>query len=532
MMSAVKNNILLGAFALLVLAMPAKATDVAVVLDDSKGMCGYLDAPFSKNRYKKTLNILEGARSASGLDVQVYFLSNLRHSQGNAGSTFDKVVNLNAENCTKTYKAPISLLHGALGNVGSASATVLVTDLLFDAGAGGSSDSRNAFVTAIDNLAQRGSASKEKWFNTSAGIVGIISPYSGEYWTAIDNRMVKLASQERPFYLVWQTSDQNKFAKFLDALKDPLWKFQAENDAAEKPKVKTEKGRSAQIPPGVTETVRGDMFAMTLLPVAAMVPQNAGFTVSLPKPWHSTVGIPTFFYAQQNALKPNEPRVLNSNDMKREMINPTECFSSTQSPFVLQYSQACGENGAKESFFYQKDIIKAIHVLYPINEIPRGIARQLTATSRQGQPYSNLVRASFHQNLSVSPYFVLPKNTQSVLVFELYPIRASNSIFRGKVKGSQGQSKGPFVFSVKESYSAVGFTEADYKTIESWSSEEEPCGLSNCVSNNRNTLHLGALLRALVDRLGSNAKAAELLNRSTDQGTVSPEISLTVTERR
>ena len=55
----------------------AKAADLSIVIDDSAGMCGYLNAPLERSAYKKGLQTLLQAKDAGNLDVNAYFLSDL-----------------------------------------------------------------------------------------------------------------------------------------------------------------------------------------------------------------------------------------------------------------------------------------------------------------------------------------------------------------------------------------------------------------------------------------------------------------------
>jgi len=117
-------------------------------------------------------------------------------------------------------------------------------------------------------------------------------------------------------------------------------------------------------------------------------------------------------------------------------------------------------------------------VLYQINEGSSLIKRQFPELVVTEQPYANKLKAAFYSELPTdSAYFEKTKNTQSAIVFELGGIRGANSIFRGKIFDAKGKPKGPFKFSVKESYSVADFT--DYSAIDSWSSETEPCE-TNC----------------------------------------------------
>lgn len=198
------------ALILAILSSISYAEKLAIVIDDSAGMCGYLDAPIERNAYKKSLQVLLKARDSSQLDVQAYYLSNLNKTMS-LGTTLDQIIRADSKNCP--FTATTSPLHFGLDEkkLGT-DAIIMVTDLLFDEGITGSSDSRAALINRFDQFAENQQKNAQTWFNTSAGIIGVKSDFKGTYYSIQGQGKVDFSKQmtERPFYLVWM-SKTNQF---------------------------------------------------------------------------------------------------------------------------------------------------------------------------------------------------------------------------------------------------------------------------------------------------------------------------------
>jgi hypothetical protein len=473
-MNIIKNRVLVLIFFVLIsTSVESFAADVAVVLDDSQGMCGYLNAPEATNRYKKLLTVLQAAHTQSGLSMDVYFLSELSRPHGKAGDVIDNLINtskITKKSCP--YKATASQLDQAMAKpLGNAKITILVTDLLFDNGAGGNSSVFDNFVNAFTTI-----KNSDDWFNNFSGLIGITTPFDGDYWSSHGNRVH--LQVERPFYLAWKANDKASFEKLFTALKEPLWQLKANDNAR-------------------------DVFAINLLPFTAIVPKDAEFISATPKPWFSLVKAPEFNYVKNGhrltevmefIKLPKEEQAKNpqleQSAKQLEQLSPSDCFTA-QSSFEIQYTKACGRDGAREKYFYSKDL-DSIEIWYPIEDDHTGFLRTFTVT-QSGNTYVNGIKVN---------------SDKDGVLFDIAGIRLANSFFSGENKESE-----PLAFSVQESVSMPNINNFDYSIIKNWSSDNHPCE-KDCTDANNKTHQLQTIVKALVERLSANTKAVEFLNNT------------------
>lgn len=466
-MNNVKNRVLLLIFFILTCISErsfAMDVDVAVVLDNSEGMCGYLNVPEATNRYKKLLTILQAAHTQSGLTMGVYFLSELPHPHKAGSDAIDKIIRTK-KSCPYTHSAS-NLDQAIIKHPGNAKITILVTDLLFDNGVGGNSSVFDNFVNAFTEL-----TNKDDWFNNFAGLIGITSPFDGLYYPSHGGKIH--LQVERPFYLVWQASDKIAFEKLFTSLKEPLWKLKAsDNDTR-------------------------DIFAINLLPFTAIVPKGSEFISVTPKSWFSLIKTPEFDYVK-NGTGLSKLSEQGRKEQQLDQLNPSDCFIA-QSSFDIHYAKACGRDGAREKFFYKKDL-SSIQLWYPIENDHAGFLREFAV---QSQP------------ASVNEVRVL--SDKEGVLFDIAGIRLAGSFFNGE------QSE-PFVFSVTETLSIPNADNFDYSSINNWSSDNHPCE-NGCAEANNKTHQLQTVVKSLVGRLRANTKATEFFNKSAKP----QEIRLSVT---
>jgi len=198
--------------------VPVHAADIAIVVDDSQGMCGYLDGG-PDTMYRAAIRKLQAVVEKSGTSVDMYRLSKI--GKGNETSSavatgVKAVVALDklANGKTCDFGAETSPLHLAqLAKLDSHKLVILLTDLIFDEGAAGGVESRVKFVNEAKSWAEAKAnvGTVDGYFTSGMGIIGLRSTFTGTYFPAAGGAGVKLKSVERPFYMAWKSND-NVFA--------------------------------------------------------------------------------------------------------------------------------------------------------------------------------------------------------------------------------------------------------------------------------------------------------------------------------
>lgn len=195
------------------LAHSALAADIAVVIDDSKGMCGYLHGD---SAFKATLRKLQMEVEKSNASVSFYRLSQLADGSGTTGSKaiadFSKVISSNSCDL-KAPTSPLHLVHSK--HLENKTLLILVSDMVFDEGSAGGVESRVKFVDGAAAWASASARTKppalESYFSSGMGIIGKKSNFTGSYFPSNGGSSIQLKDAERPFYIFWKSTN-NKFS--------------------------------------------------------------------------------------------------------------------------------------------------------------------------------------------------------------------------------------------------------------------------------------------------------------------------------
>lgn len=487
-----------GAF---IVSGSAWSADIAVVIDDSSGMCGYIAAPLAQNPYKQALMKLQEAKNAGGLSMDAYYLSDMRKPLS-SGQVFDTLIAATAQNCP--FKATSSPLHMAMDSqLIKAPSVILVTDLLFDGGAAGSSDSRAKFIDQFDLLSKKAQRSARDWFNVSAGMMGIKSVFNGAYYPTTGQPKVDLGAKplERPFYIVWKSST-GQFWPFLNQM-SLLWK--TPNWAGKK------------------WSYEG-AFVARFLPTAALMKPNDSLFMHPVRPVFSknaqgqypAVLPPSIFYGK-SAGKLLDPVFALPKVVDAEVANPNECFASGTTPVDLQFTVGCGKDGAREeAFFASEQPINSVVFAFPVLDRTDGIHRSMIIAPVSGG-YTNKAEISYRDVVASSDALRQSKGIDQArggVVLKIGSLRGAKSIFANGSVGNKTLS-----YQVTESYQvqpADHMTALMNKINPLWSADLEPCvGTQvSCPQANVATYQLSSLINSMNVRLAANQHAVDLLNRA------------------
>ena len=454
------------------------SADLAIVLDDSAGMCGYLQQGASKNTYKQALNALLQAKDASHLSVEAYFLSNLQQALP-LGAVIDRIMASDQKNCV--FKATTSPLHLALDlQTLKAKSAILVTDLLFDEGGQGSSNSRSSFVNAFDQVAKQSQQSYSKWFYNSAGIMGLKAPFEGSYYSVQQQRQLTLAQTERPFYIVWLSTD-GRFAPFLNQM-NQLWSTPNWGD----------KKRIVQ-----------GAYTLRLLPTTQLVRVKDGLFQAALKPALQRQPQLTQMYYTRNLGNKSTlmPTIQNG-----EYPLVKECFKTTEHPLKIQFSAQCAKDGSNENaLFNAKNFPTNLVLDYQLKNEPSGFQRQFEVTSGTG--FQNTAKVHY-QRLNVA----------AKLKIELSNLKSAQSFISNSPRV---QNKVLTLNIVEKFLSPTSSTDIQQVAKQHWSSNQEPCTEQNtaCQQAQTTTYLFDQLTSSLVTRLNANQHSVNLLNQTYKQPT-------------
>jgi hypothetical protein len=474
----------------------ASAADISVVLDDSSGMCGYLDAPLAQNPYKLALMKLQEARNTSGKTIEVFYLSDLKKPLS-SGLSFDTVVASNAKNCP--FKATSSPLHNAFDtNILNKSSVILITDLLFDGGSSGSSDSRSKFIDQFDALRQNTPKTSKSWFSVSAGLMGVKSPFRGSYFSSTGQQKVDLSQAvERPFYVVWKSSD-SKFATFLNQMgllwTVPDWKKKRNSD---------EGAVAFRFLPTSDYLLPKDSFYVP--PITPLFEQRS-----------LALGKPTVLYGKSSG-KLLDPVLPPPQVVSAEAVNPQECFEASNQFNQLMFKASCAKDGAREDSFFDADQpISSVIIAYPLLKSIYGVKRSLKIDSLAGSFGNNaeIYLRDYNQSEAVR-YVADGKKLTSGVILKIGSIRGAKSIF------SNHQTRDNVLsYRVSENYEPINSSDllsSVQKISAAWSTEIEPCLKTDktCHQANSATYQLSGLLNSMIVRLSANQHTANILNKES-----------------
>lgn len=485
------------ALILAILSSISYAEKLAIVIDDSAGMCGYLDAPIERNAYKKSLQVLLKARDSSQLDVQAYYLSNLNKTMS-LGTTLDQIIRADSKNCP--FTATTSPLHFGLDEkkLGT-DAIIMVTDLLFDEGTTGSSDSRAALINRFDQFAENQQKNAQTWFNTSAGIIGVKSDFKGTYYSIQGQGKVDFSKQmtERPFYLVWM-SKTNQFFPYLNQM-TYIWKTPSQ--ANKKLAVES-------------------VAAIRLLPITELVAAKQGLFL---KPIRNSLldkrlATPNIYYGAKNNNPKIEDKIQSLEQGKLDNSGkypiPLECFKTTEQPLQINFSASCAKDGRNQSaLFKHKNFPDSVMLSYPLDAV-RGVKRIYSVTTL-GNGFGNSVTA-YYRDKNISQVFSQYKGQYPAsLVLHIEDLKTQKSIL-WNAKNIKDKT---LSLNVLEKYQAHSTSEASILPVikKYWSDIKEPCleKTADCKKAVSATYQFEDLISSLRTRLNANQRAATLLNQAT-----------------
>ena len=474
----------------------AKAADLSIVIDDSAGMCGYLNAPLERSAYKKGLQTLLQAKDAGNLDVNAYFLSDLTRPLP-LGPTLDKIIQSTAKTCP--FMATTSPLQQGIDlKKVKSSSVILVTDLLFDQGSQGSSQSRSEFINHFDQLAFSKQKSSKDWFTASAGIIGIKSLFSGAYYNIHDRDKVDLKDQsvERPFYWVY-LSTTPKFFPYLEQMTQvwsvPNW--------------------------GSKKLAVEGIYAVRLLPLTALLSVNG---LSMAPVSSSFIVVPTIYYGKDSSLVDDVLPINGTGDYP----NPLECFMTTVNPLLVKFDVKCAKGGANENALYRAEKFpQSIILAFPVNNRVEGLSRQYQVQTMDGG-FSNTAQAYYRDSNQSRVYQENNKknNTEKLnipnLIVKIQELHSSKSLL---LNGTYVKDKN-LRLSLVESYVVPpNAMEAIVPTANLyWSDDNEPCvdKTTACQKASQSTYMLKDLISSLTTRLKANQRAVELLNQQPQLPTI------------
>lgn len=479
----------------------AQAADVSIVIDDSAGMCGYLNAPLDKNAYKKGLQTLLHAKDTGSLSVNAYFLSNLNKPLL-VGPTFDKIIQSTANNCPFTAVTS-PLQQGIDLKKLKSSSVILVTDLLFDQGSQGSSESRSEFINTFDQLASSKQKSSKDWFTASAGIIGIKSLFTGTYYHIQNQGKIDVKDQvERPFYWVYLSSSPN-FFPFLNQM-TRVW---ATPNWAQK------------------KLVIEGVYALRLLPVTALMSVKPGlFMPPVISSFQATfdptasIAVPTIYYGKSSKQLDDVQPI----DGSGRYPIPSECFSTTASPKLIKFSAKCAKGGSNEEALYDaKEFPQSIILAFPMNNRVDGITRQYQVKTLDGG-FGNAAQADYRDSAISQVY--KKNNSASLnypnLVLKIQELRSSKSLLLNSPSVKDKKLR----LNLIESYAAQPNAMQSIVPMADlyWSDDTEPCldKSPTCLKATQTTYLFDTLISSLTTRLNANQRAATLLNQQPQVPTV------------
>ena len=487
----------------------AQADSVAIVLDNSVSMCGYLTKD-KTTAYKQLLKSMQDAIQENSDPVSFALLDSVGKQsttdRNKAMVELDRIVagvGNDSPDRKKTNPAPSgvgnagcnfnannSLLENIFSpSLNNAGLVLLVTDFIFDAGADkGGSASELAFT---DNFAQwaqgqpstnslknkpakthgkskavasspaplDSNSSPSSQFQAWSGIIGIRSTFDGKYFLReAGGKNVSLDTDNRPVYLFWRARSPELAERWLKPIMAGL----------------SEKN---------VHTV-----AFQLLPSASVI-----------DPRHPTfANRPKSLSAMTNSLKPRvhyvnsrfeEYEKARLNNPKRPPMenpipasaNPANCFKAQG--FHVYFDSRCGRGGDRESNFWELQEINEIHIEYPLeNELP-GLERTYTATPTGFREGSYRVEFKTAKDGAKAVHIALAK--------------IGNKLF--EARGNQPANQWSIDLQEQMQVSRDLFDPAD--KLKEWSSDEEPCENANeCKERGDKTVGLVHFVKSLINR--------------------------------
>lgn len=493
---------------------------VAVIFDDSMGMCGYL-SPDRSAGLGKQLQVLQlQIETAPNVDAQGFYLTN--SIAGSAAKMIESVAQQSAQKCP--FRAATSPLHTFFVNrkYDGFDVVIMFTDMIFDEGSKqGLTSGRTRFVDGAMAWADARSLDANRFYQSGFGIVATSAPFSGTYYRGTKNQLQSeeiknLNTPKRPLYAVWRTNGRQQGAEFVKR-----W-IQAVKPSAAKPEPKAEDRGLAK---------RGETESFVFFPSVSSLDGISSRTRPRFTAEHSLVEAklgngssttPTYeFYPEQTKFAPGQ-------------IEPGLCFQWAKQTVLIDEACTFGGNstsGAKRFFSLSSESIKFSHQWLTVDETP-SLQRQFVATGQRGKEASGLYLSycvTDSNNPAAScdgqdsrlrrqlPKLKLPDKAAYVLASVKVD---SPLVVDPRIKN--------VTLSWREQFVASG-SDNDQRTAKfwssAWSSEQEPCdgGAStgdarpaNCVETSAMTVGLSTLVQSLVGKLNVDARGAHVLNSSPE----------------
>ena len=437
------------------------ADQVAIVLDDSGGMCGYLAKNGQDTEYKKLLKTLQNLALGEQITVSRLSGTPLSVNDGAAVRELERIVAGRVEpkdippekwhgnkHQLRTLLRSGCVFHAntsRLENIftspsNSVGLTLLITDFIFDGGQhqGGAVDQYDFITKYLENLQGNG-GSADAAFKYSAGIIGIRSEFNGTYYfrNATGSRTVN--TNRRPVYLFWHSNNPELAKHWIEPI---LAAFQ-NND-----------------------------IALQLLPVSTVIESNhplVGYPRSLTEiaQTHAAeISYVNLKYEEEKIRHKEQQARLVAMDKKNKVDTPppnplarvpepSNCFKAQGLSII--FDKRCGRDGVQKDWFWNFDAITAVRIKFPLESDPVGIQREITLGDRHGFQNDGSVQIALETDLNGHKAILVTIN------------RVSSGIFNGKSKNSGTPS-----VDIKEQIKIDDNT-FDPSWLQAWSAELEPC---------------------------------------------------------
>ena len=484
-----------------VLSRSAAAESVAIVLDDSVSMCGYL-AKDKTTAYETLLKALQDAIEATGDPVSFGLLSKSAtastNSRGNAMAELDRIVSNIPSSQTNTNGAeavPGCTFHATaslLGNVFSpaynpAGMALLVTDFIFDTGnQQGGSASESAFVDNFVNwtkgrataqLGQKRTKNHKKAkagvdvtpldpadahplpdMHNSAGIIAIRSAFDGKYFLREAGKAsLPLKIDNRPVYLFWRARSPEVAERWLKPVLAQL----------------VEK----KIPVTAFQLLPASATIDPVNPRFAHRPQALG---SLDDKFKPRIRYANLAYekAAERAVKARHAELENPIDAS---INPESCFKAQG--FHVYFDTRCGKRGEHENLFWGLQTINEIRVEYPLDNDMPGLERKYTDTP------TGFRNGSYRVEFKANP------GGKNIVLIAIPKIGSGFFEARGQSSPSQ------WSIALQEQLQIRDDSFDPAATLKGWSSDVEPCETGEvCKEAQDKTVDLLRFVKSMLSR--------------------------------
>lgn len=499
-----------------------KPVKIAVIMDDSGGMCGYMGQAGNGSYFKKTISALQlTIESAPNAKANLAKLSQV-NAMKPAANELALLLNKSSEkDCP--FKADTSKLQSFFAPATSGNdLTVMITDMIFDTGsAAGTVDGRVALVNEAAKWS-KAQKSNGNYLNSGFGIIGLDSKFEGTYYTA-DDKPLKMNESSRPYYIMWRSTNNEKVYPVLNAFLSNL-----------APTAKLNKDGKSEVDQKTK--------------LAIMEKQNFHNLAFLPfldtsKKFNSLDIKTTKEIIQEKKSSYGVSYQFNSKSQTpadAQDYNPRNCFRLVNDS--IEFNKLCGggkiENKLAQFSVLSTQGLTGARLWFEINNTP-GLVRSF----KQVEGNASVVKLSqeFLQTATVDVKNANPNST---------PVLSNGNHYFGKNMLQTGKSY--LVVSIPSNIKLLsneykdGVPSPDEITV-SWKeqftsddsiskkylfasaaamhSDTEPCPAENSSSNeckdaNATTIGFKILVESLANRLNSSATVAQIKNAELNDGNV------------